>query len=503
MDEQRTIFNREGVIDEQGFQRILENYTEALLNELDYDSDDSDDFVPSKYAEYRAQHRVILNTLLHKLCPPFFKGNTKEQANLLLSTFGEDADPIYATSAAKELHISANLLAFIIQISSAASLAAFKDIIIPLLKEPTETEKTKDKSRVDKDTEMEISDNKKDQSPTPISSITIDRNPIPTKDGFPISPEDPNAMIVDLSTDDAETTSRNTNKRDTRKQSPKTDTPKNASKNKKKKPLNRNSTKVITGHTPTEDNKKFVRTIIIYDIPSSWRPEKILSELALWGKTISISTRVQKKYQTVRLHIEMASFQVTKFDRGDWMVDLGGLPVRWFPANWTLQERKKREAFQACIKNIPDSMNVENLWTPGTPHALFRDLKIQSWKIIQLSNKERRLLAYFKDFDSQRDALDKSVIWGNDTWAWVRHDTPKLRKKKSVSYTDDKASSSSKTRKRNSNGKKKEKNSTPPKTTKHVAEKKGTSGNQQGKKGKMDKHKVLAEITRLLALVIE
>ncbi|CAB4427838.1 unnamed protein product [Rhizophagus irregularis] len=32
-----------------------------------------------------------------------------------------------------------------------------------------------------------------------------------------------------------------------------------------------------------------------------------------------------------------------------WTTDLGGIPVRWFPARWTLKERKQREKFQATI----------------------------------------------------------------------------------------------------------------------------------------------------------
>ncbi|PKY49323.1 hypothetical protein RhiirA4_465267 [Rhizophagus irregularis] len=44
------------------------------------------------------------------------------------------------------------------------------------------------------------------------------------------------------------------------------------------------------------------------------------------------------------------------------MTDLGGIPVRWFPASWTLQERKQCKKFQAVIHDIPEDMMMATLW---------------------------------------------------------------------------------------------------------------------------------------------
>jgi hypothetical protein len=36
--------------------------------------------------------------------------------------------------------------------------------------------------------------------------------------------------------------------------------------------------------------------------------------------------------------------------------------VRWYPATWSLHERKKRERFQAALYDIPDSMMAATLF---------------------------------------------------------------------------------------------------------------------------------------------
>jgi hypothetical protein len=84
-----------------------------------------------------------------------------------------------------------------------------------------------------------------------------------------------------------------------------------------------------------------------------------MNELTLWGKTLSISIKTQKKYHLLCVKIELNLFKATTFDRKDWTTD--GIPVRWFPASWTLKERKEHKCFQAAIMDIPESMTLETL----------------------------------------------------------------------------------------------------------------------------------------------
>ncbi|EXX50407.1 hypothetical protein RirG_271080 [Rhizophagus irregularis DAOM 197198w] len=99
------------------------------------------------------------------------------------------------------------------------------------------------------------------------------------------------------------------------------------------------TTHILTGYKESDDEREQVRDIIVYDIPYTWDVEKILGELTLWGKTLKLSLKWQHKYQTLRVKIVLNSFTLPQFNKF-WTIDLGGIPVRWFPASWTLRKRK-------------------------------------------------------------------------------------------------------------------------------------------------------------------
>ncbi|PKY36095.1 hypothetical protein RhiirB3_457993 [Rhizophagus irregularis] len=107
------------------------------------------------------------------------------------------------------------------------------------------------------------------------------------------------------------------------------------------------------------DEQEQVRDIIVYDIPYIWDVEKILGE--------KLSLKRQHKYQTLQVKIVLNSFTTLPQFNKFWMIDLGGIPVRWFPASWTLQERKQREKFQAVIHDIPEEMMMATLWNDHKP----------------------------------------------------------------------------------------------------------------------------------------
>ncbi|PKK58623.1 hypothetical protein RhiirC2_763297, partial [Rhizophagus irregularis] len=73
---------------------------------------------------------------------------------------------------------------------------------------------------------------------------------------------------------------------------------------------------IITGHKPNDDDTSRIRDILVYDIPVSLTSEEILQQLTLWGKTISLQMKQQKKYQTVRLKIELTSFCLIQGNTG-------------------------------------------------------------------------------------------------------------------------------------------------------------------------------------------
>jgi hypothetical protein len=198
--------------------------------------------------------------------------------------------------------------------------------------------------------------------------------------------------------------------------------------------------KILTGHIPKDEGTRRVRDILIYDIPVSWSPEKILAELNLWGKTISIHCKPQKKYQTVRIKIELTSFKFAQFEGTYptvWTTDLGGIPVRWFNARWNLRERKQREKFQAVVRNLPDTINLQSLWHDRHPHEAIVKSGLKSFKIIQNARtKDRKLIGYFESWDIMRAALDTPFNYEGLTLPWSRSDPPKQQRK-----VDDKSTS--------------------------------------------------------------
>ena len=199
-----------------------------------------------------------------------------------------------------------------------------------------------------------------------------------------------------------------------------TDSTKSSNKNKKS---NKNLIqKVITGHKPTDVGPSRVRDILVYDVPVSWTPEEILKQLTLWGKPITMQTKQQRKYQTVRLTIELSTFRLAQFEGNEnpvWTTDLGGIPVRWFPARWTLKERKQREKFQATIRNIPDSMTLATLWKDSRPHSFLAAVKgLKSFKIIQTAKGDRKLIGYFEKWVDMRTALDNQYVWEQSNLSW-------------------------------------------------------------------------------------
>ncbi|GBB98744.1 hypothetical protein RclHR1_03300024 [Rhizophagus clarus] len=138
---------------------------------------------------------------------------------------------------------------------------------------------------------------------------------------------------------------------------------------------------IITGYQPEEKDKNLTLDLVVYDIPANWTNYQLLSELNKWGKVVSVSTRVQKKYQTAR-----------------------------FPAAWSLSERKQCKKFQAAITNIPKDMTIESLFPEGTSGPFINKSNLQSFKIVREQDGTRILIGYFATWDALSRRLAKSQM---------------------------------------------------------------------------------------------
>ena len=103
---------------------------------------------------------------------------------------------------------------------------------------------------------------------------------------------------------------------------------------------------------------------------------------------------------TLRVKISLNCNYVNAYHRGDWAVPFGFLMVRWFPASWSLQERKERERFQAAVFNIPESMTAVSLAPNGTATSFLTDVGVHAYKIVQLADKSHKLVGFFETWSS-------------------------------------------------------------------------------------------------------
>ncbi|GBB93685.1 hypothetical protein RclHR1_22100001 [Rhizophagus clarus] len=126
---------------------------------------------------------------------------------------------------------------------------------------------------------------------------------------------------------------------------------------------------IITGYQPEENDKNLTLDLVVYDIPAKWTNYQLLSELNKWGKVVSVSTRVQKKYQTARVRLTPNHNCLKAYNNGDWTVSLGSIPVRWFPA--------------AC-----------------TSSPFINESNLQSFKIVREQDGSRILIGYFATWDA-------------------------------------------------------------------------------------------------------
>ncbi|PKK60952.1 hypothetical protein RhiirC2_817612 [Rhizophagus irregularis] len=130
------------------------------------------------------------------------------------------------------------------------------------------------------------------------------------------------------------------------------------------------------------------------------------------GHTIKLSVKRQHKYQTLRVKIVLNSFTLPQFNKF-WMTDLESIPVRWFSASWTHQERKQQEKFQAVIHDILEEMMMATLWNDYKPTTFLTSCGASAFKIIQTSKGKRKLVGYFENWKATLKALDTHQVFLN------------------------------------------------------------------------------------------
>ncbi|GBB84012.1 hypothetical protein RclHR1_10650012 [Rhizophagus clarus] len=189
----------------------------------------------------------------------------------------------------------------------------------------------------------------------------------------------------------------------------------------------KNGNVIITGYIPQDQEQAQLLDLVVYDIPAKWDNYTLLANLGRWGKVISVSTRVHKKYLSARVRLIPDHECLKCYNGGDWTVNLGGIPVRWFPASWNLSERKQREKFQAVVYNLPDDMTDASLFPNGRPHQFLLDSGIKSFKLVKEVDGSRKLIGYFDTWDHVSTRINNPQLWNDVRISWCRYSTPNFK----------------------------------------------------------------------------
>ncbi|GBB99554.1 hypothetical protein RclHR1_03560009 [Rhizophagus clarus] len=142
-----------------------------------------------------------------------------------------------------------------------------------------------------------------------------------------------------------------------------------------------------------ESQNRQRRTIMVYDVPTKWSPDKIRSAFSDWGRVLNISLKTQHKYYTIRVDIVLNPTKDTEFILMPWCTQLGGIWVRWFPGEWKLAQRKSREIFQASFR-FPADTTEDAIYSKFTPdnESSFSIRELLRGKLSRINKAQRNTL---------------------------------------------------------------------------------------------------------------
>ncbi|PKC00527.1 hypothetical protein RhiirA5_382389 [Rhizophagus irregularis] len=196
------------------------------------------------------------------------------------------------------------------------------------------------------------------------------------------------------------------------------------------KKKNSKITKLTMNNNVIHDTQKSqVRTLMIYDIPSTWSHDLILDKLKDWGRVLEISFKTQHKYQSVWTKIILSPLADSEFVMRTWSKQLGGIDVRWYLGFWKLKDRKERERYQAKI-NIPADATDDtmNNYVSGLPFFTFlqKTGKVKSYRSIK-DKGNKFVILYFETQKDLHDFMDLVQPWK----VTISHAPPKPNDKSS------------------------------------------------------------------------
>ncbi|GBB96159.1 hypothetical protein RclHR1_00270005 [Rhizophagus clarus] len=119
----------------------------------------------------------------------------------------------------------------------------------------------------------------------------------------------------------------------------------------------------------------------------------------------------------------MHAFDTWKRDRL-WIAPLGPVVVRWFPASWSLKERKERERFQAVVQGPLDSFTADALAVKEHLTNFINPLHIKAFKEVKNPDGSRKMIVYFESWEDLQNIISKESFWNGTKLSWCHHTVP-------------------------------------------------------------------------------
>ncbi|GBC04076.1 hypothetical protein RclHR1_00550021 [Rhizophagus clarus] len=160
-----------------------------------------------------------------------------------------------------------------------------------------------------------------------------------------------------------------------------------------------NSNLILTGYCPQQEEQAQLLDLIVYDIPAKWDSYTLLGNLSFWGKIVSISTRVHKKYLSARVRLISNHACIKAYNGGEWSVRLGDIT--------------ESSLFPNC-----------------TPSKFLAESGMKSFKIIKESSGQRKLIGYFAMWDQASKCISTPQLWNDVSLSWCHYSSSKLGFKK-------------------------------------------------------------------------
>ncbi|GBB85229.1 hypothetical protein RclHR1_01180006 [Rhizophagus clarus] len=109
------------------------------------------------------------------------------------------------------------------------------------------------------------------------------------------------------------------------------------------------------------------------------------------------------------------------------MYSLNEIPIRWFPGDWLLKERKHRERFCLVWKNYPEFQHSQRLVNNNLQSEFLAKYSIKAYKAIHTPKGERQLIVFFKRHTDMLFALKTSFDIDNVSYNWSRGDPSRIK----------------------------------------------------------------------------